>query len=112
MILYQKSRILTCIYYYNCDHQVNDSVSKSQCFNCWETGHRKQQCKNERVCGVCRKLGHASRSTECMHYVDPLTTGEVVVFQGMSIPLSNFYPCSINVFGEKHNSAPQNMLIS
>uniref|UniRef100_A0A8W8NPQ5 CCHC-type domain-containing protein n=1 Tax=Magallana gigas TaxID=29159 RepID=A0A8W8NPQ5_MAGGI len=64
MILYQKSRILTCIYYYNCDHEVNDSVSKSQYFNCWETGHRKQQCKNERVCGVCRKLRHAPRSTE------------------------------------------------
>lgn len=37
--------------------------------------------------------------------MDPPTTGEVVVFQGMSNPLSNFYPCSINVFGENHNSA-------
>uniref|UniRef100_A0A8W8ILC2 Uncharacterized protein n=1 Tax=Magallana gigas TaxID=29159 RepID=A0A8W8ILC2_MAGGI len=70
-----------------------------------ETGHWKQQCKNERVCRVCRKPGYAPGSPECKHYVDPPTTGEVVVFQGMSNPISNFYPCSINVFGEKYNSA-------
>uniref|UniRef100_A0A8W8M6X6 Uncharacterized protein n=1 Tax=Magallana gigas TaxID=29159 RepID=A0A8W8M6X6_MAGGI len=37
---------------------------------------RKQQCKNERVCGGCQKNGQALGQTECKHYVDPPTTGK------------------------------------
>lgn len=76
-----------------------------QCFNCWETGHRKQQCKNDRKCRVCRETGHARGSSGCKHYVDPTNSGDVIAFQEKSHTLSYFYPCHLNVFGEKHKSA-------
>ena len=100
-------RIATCaklkcrIYHQN---QVQ-SDPNLKCYNCWETGHRKQQCKNEKVCRVCREPGHAPGSTDCKHYVDTPEVGEIVVFQGKSNPLSNFYPCDLKVFGEHHKSA-------
>ena len=80
------------------------SYPNLKCYNCWETGHRKQQCKNEKVCRVCREPGHVSGSTECKHYAQTPETGEIVVFQGKSNPLSNLYPCDNIVFGELHKS--------
>lgn len=88
---------------YHQNQALNDTAM--QCFNCWETGHRKHQCKNDRKCRVCRETGHAPGSSECKHYVDPTNSGDVIAFQGKSHPLSNFYPCHLNVFGEKHKSA-------
>ena len=54
---------------------------------------------------MCREPGHAPGSTDCKHYVDTPEAGEIVVFQGKSNPLSNFYPCDLKVFGENHKSA-------
>lgn len=88
---------------YHQNQALNDTAM--QCFNCWETGHRKHQCKNDRKCRVCRETGHAPGSSECKHYVDPTNSGDVIAFQRKSHPLSNFYPCHLNVFGEKHKSA-------
>ncbi|XP_062603538.1 uncharacterized protein LOC134265332 [Saccostrea cucullata] len=78
---------------------------KVQCFNCWATGHRKQQCKKGKVYRVYREPVHTPGSTECRHYVDTSDVSEMVVFQGKYNPLSNLYPCEISVFGEKHKSA-------
>ena len=53
---------------------------------------------------MCREPGHVSGSTECKHYAQTPETGEIVVFQGKSNPLSNFYPCDYRVFGEPYKS--------
>ena len=76
---------------------------KVQCFNCWEHGHQKQHCKNVKVCRVCKEPGHTPGSPECPHYKE--SQDDVVVFQGKSNPLSNFFPCDLHVFGERHKSA-------
>lgn len=86
------------IYHYN---QVVDDP-KAQCFNCWENGHQKQQCKNPKVCRVCKEPGHAPGSSDCRHEESP---DNVVVFQGQDNPLSNFFPCNLRIFGEHHKSA-------
>lgn len=74
-----------------------------QYYSCSETGRRKQQCENEKVCIVSRNPGHILGATECKHYVD---TSEVVdVFiQGKSNPHSIFIPCDLKLFGEHHKS--------
>lgn len=87
------------IYHYN---QVVDDP-KAQCFNCWENGHRKQQCKNPKVCRVCKEPGHAPGSSDCRHHEE--SPDNVVVFQGQDNPLSNFFPCDLRVFGEHHKTA-------
>lgn len=81
--------------------QVTNSP-KLQCYNCWEFGHRAQQCNSEKACRVCRKPGHEPGSTDCEHYKE---TENVVAFQGKENPISNFFPCDIKVFGEHHQSA-------
>lgn len=76
---------------------------KIQCFNCWENGHQKQQCKNVKVCRVCREPGHSPGTPECQHYEE--SPDNVVIFQGKGNPLSNFFQCDLHVFGEHHKSA-------
>lgn len=83
-------------------HGQETVTSQIQCFNCWEMGHRKNNCRKAKACRVCHKEGHEPGSPECEHYS---TSENIVAFQGKDNPLSNFYPCEIKVFGEVHQSA-------
>ena len=83
-------------------HGQETVTSQIQCFNCWEMGHRKNNCRKAKACRVCHKEGHEPGSPECEHYS---TSENIVAFQGKDNPISNFYPCEIKVFGEVHQSA-------
>jgi predicted NAD-dependent protein-ADP-ribosyltransferase YbiA (DUF1768 family) len=52
---------------------------------------------------VCKEPGHTLGSPECPHNKE--FQDDVVVFQGKSNPLSNFFPCDLHIFGECHKSA-------
>jgi ribA/ribD-fused uncharacterized protein len=51
---------------------------------------------------VCHKPGHEPGSSDCEHYKK---TDHVIAFHGKENPISNFFPCEINIFGEQHQSA-------
>ena len=76
---------------------------KPLCTNCWQDDHFRHQCKNQKCCKVCRNEGHEPGSEMCDFYVPHQKN--VVAFSGKDSIASNFYPCSINVFGVKHRSA-------
>lgn len=85
---------------YHCGEATN--FPKSQCFNCWKSGHRDHQCTSEKLCRVCHGPGHEPGSEDCQHFKQ---TANVVAFQGKDNPISNFFPCEIKVFGEEHRLA-------
>ena len=78
------------------------NVPKLQCYNCWQFGHTAHQCNEEKACRVCHKPGHEPGSPDCEHYKK---TDHVIAFHGKENPISNFFPCEINIFGEQHQSA-------
>jgi hypothetical protein len=59
--------------------------------------------QNRKKCRICLQEDHEPGSQLCSEYTD--TQEEVVSFAGAKNPLSNFYPCTINVFGISHSSA-------
>ena len=75
---------------------------KAICTNCWREGHFRHQCKNTQCCKVCHKEDHEPGSQLCDAYVE--SQESVLAFNGKDMVLSNFYPCTIDVFGVKHRS--------
>lgn len=71
-------------------HKGQPKVERS-CFNCFQTGHWKNECRNERVCRVCRKAGHTEGEETCEHYMP----NDAIVFMGEEDMFSNFYKCNI-----------------
>ena len=80
----------------------NRNRPKLQCFNCWGEGHKSTECKQEKKCRVCLQPGHVPGSELCEHFA---TAKNVIAFKGKENPISNFYPCDLRVFGERHQSA-------
>lgn len=95
-------RVVTCANLnrrlYHHDQVVGDP--KLQYYNCWEHGHRKQQCKNYKAWRVCKEPVHAPVTPKCQYYED--SPKNVVAFQGEENPLSIFFPCDLYAFGEHH----------
>lgn len=55
----------------NCDSgpQSYQNGQGQQCYNCYNYGHRKSECPNERVmkCRNCDEIGHMSREWYVPH---------------------------------------------
>lgn len=73
-----------------------------KCTNCWGK-HWLFQCTEQKKCRICLQEDHEPGSQLCSEYIE--NQEEVVSFAGAKNPLSNFYPCTINVFGISHSSA-------
>ena len=68
------------------------------CYHCYEKGHVAHQCKNDRVCRICRKSGHEEGSELCEFYLPNNTVG----FKGEDDVLSNFYKCNFVWKGDQY----------
>ena len=71
-------------------HRGQPRIEKS-CFNCFQEGHWKNECKNQRACRVCKKRGHKEGDEACEHYL----INDAIVFKGDEDQLSNFFKCDI-----------------
>ena len=75
---------------------------KPLCTNCWGD-HWSSQCTDSKRCRICLKDDHDPGSEKCESYVE--NQDNVTSFAGPDNPLSNFYPCFLNVFGVIHHSS-------
>ena len=75
---------------------------KPLCTNCWGD-HWSSQCTDSKRCRICLKDDHDPGSEKCESYVE--NQDNVTSFAGPDNPLSNFYPCFLNVFGVNHHSS-------
>jgi ribA/ribD-fused uncharacterized protein len=71
-------------------HRGQPKVIKT-CFNCFQTGHWKRDCKNARACKVCKKGEHLEGSEDCEFFAP----NDAIVLKGENDKLSNFHPCKI-----------------
>ncbi|XP_055997841.1 riboflavin biosynthesis protein VVA0006-like [Ostrea edulis] len=72
------------------------------CTNCWGE-HWRSQCTKTKRCRICLQEGHDPGSELCDAFVE--NQKEVMSFAGSENPLSNFFPCSLHVFGVHHQSS-------
>ena len=75
---------------------------KLLCTQCWKTDHTRSRCTNDPCCKVCKEPGHKPGDKQCKYYEEQKG---ITPFSGPSDILSNFYPCSIELFGVQHKSA-------
>lgn len=77
---------------------------KPKCTNCWGE-HWRSQCSEKKRCRICLKTDHEPGSEKCEAFVE--NQKYVISFAGADNPctLSNFFPCTIHVFGIHHRSA-------
>ncbi|KAK3107169.1 hypothetical protein FSP39_008435 [Pinctada imbricata] len=75
---------------------------KLLCTNCWKTDHTRSNCKNEPCCKVCKDPGHSPGDEKCPFYEHQK---EITPFSGATDVLSNFFPCSMDLYGVQHKSA-------
>lgn len=73
-----------------------------KCTNCWGE-HWRTQCSDKKRCRICLKTDHEPGSEKCEAFVE--NQKNVISFAGADNPLSNFFPCTIHVFGIHHRSA-------
>ncbi len=60
----------------------------SECYNCFSTDHKSQNCPNPRACKVCKQPGHDPGSPDCDHYVP---VQNLRPYGGYQDPLSNHH---------------------
>ncbi|KAK3085498.1 hypothetical protein FSP39_004247 [Pinctada imbricata] len=84
-------------------HYGQPKVQRSLlCTNCWSDDHTRQFCRNESRCKVCKKEGHMPGDEQCDAF--EIQTN-ITAFSGTGDILSNFFPCTFDVYGIKHQSA-------
>lgn len=72
------------------------------CTICWSTDHTRSRCTKEQCCKVCKEPGHRPGDKECTHFEEQKN---ITPFNGPSDVLSNFFPCSLDIYGVTHRSA-------
>ena len=78
------------------------SDRKLLCTQCWKTDHTRSRCTNDSCCKVCKLPGHKPGDKQCKYFEEQKG---ITPFNGPSDILSNFYPCSLELYGVKHKSA-------
>lgn len=75
-----------------------------KCRICWSDQHFTHECKEGPKCKVCLQSGHKPGDEDCPKY-HKQHPPSVIMFQGKENVLSNFFPCSLQTFGEQFPSA-------
>lgn len=76
------------------------------CTNCYSKEHTRGACKNSAACKCCKKPGHTPGDKQCEGY---LAKGhqKITTVHSAEDPLSNFFPCEVDVLGMTFNSSEQ-----
>lgn len=93
------SAVIRCLSFHYGQRKIQRNLTSAQC---WDTGHTRNNCKNEPRCKVCKTAGHQPGDPMCTFYQ---IQKSVVAFNSENNILLNFYPCKLNVFGVQHKSA-------
>ena len=69
-------------------HRGQFPNSQNECFKCFGTDHRSQNCTNPPCCRICKEPGHNPGSPWCPHYTNEI---DMRVIGGAQDPMSNHF---------------------